>query len=223
MDVTAPLHAVTGVQRTPTRTGNDRTVGKDEFLKLFTTQLRYQNPLSPMDSTDFTSQLAQFSSLEQLQGINGQLQQLLAQQGVTQAAFSTGVLGKQVKFAGDRVNLKGTAEITYVLPADASGARITFIDGSGKPVREIVRGQEKAGQHTFTWDGKDGAGRALPEGLYTFRVEAFDASGTPIQVSAMSAGTVTGVSLVDNEVELTVDDQMTTRLGDIFQILGGGS
>jgi flagellar basal-body rod modification protein FlgD len=223
MDVSATTGTSPGVQNATAQSGGAATVSKDEFLMLFTAQLRYQNPLNPLNSTDFTSQLAQFSALEQLQGINGQLEQMRAQQKFTEAAFSTGLIGKKVKFAGDRVYLKGNAEISYTLPADAAAVKVIFFDGSGKTVRELVAGQQKAGAQSVTWDGRDKAGVALPEGVYTFKVEATGPSGAAMQVGAMSAGTVTGVGFIDNDVELSIDDAMTARLGDLYHILGGGN
>ncbi len=73
------------------------TLSKDDFLKLFTLQLKYQNPLKPMDSTEFTAQLAQFSSLEQLYNMNNGLQDLLAYQGSMNNGIIAGLLGKSVK------------------------------------------------------------------------------------------------------------------------------
>lgn len=76
----------------------DRTLGKDEFLRLFVAQLRAQNPLSPMDSTEFTAQLAQFSSLEQLNNISRGTERLLISQLSLQNTLSAGLIGKDVRF-----------------------------------------------------------------------------------------------------------------------------
>jgi len=77
-----------------------KTAIKDDFLRLFVTQLRYQDPLSPLDSAGFTAQLAQFSSLEQLTGIGARLEDLLLYQGALQNAIAAGLVGREVAFAG---------------------------------------------------------------------------------------------------------------------------
>jgi flagellar basal-body rod modification protein FlgD len=76
-------------------------LSKDDFLKLFVTQLRYQNPLDPMNNTEFTSQLAQFSSLEQLQNMNTQMNNLLLSQNSLQNTMISNLIGKQVKISGN--------------------------------------------------------------------------------------------------------------------------
>ncbi len=96
-----------------------KTLGKDEFLKLFTFQLRYQNPLKPMDSTEFTTQLAQFSSLEQLYNMNKNLQELLTYQNSLNNGMSTSLIGRRVKMQdGVTGNVTGVSfndGITYLV------------------------------------------------------------------------------------------------------------
>ncbi len=78
-----------------------KTLGQDDFLKLFVTQMKYQNPLNPMDSTEFTAQLAQFSSLEQLTNISSQLKDLTVYQNSLNNTLTTSFIGRKVKFTGD--------------------------------------------------------------------------------------------------------------------------
>ena len=103
MDVTA-LNTPTVASSPAPRDASQKTVGKDEFLRLFVTQLKFQDPLSPMDSTGFTTQLAQFSSLEQLTNINGGITSLLAYQNSQQNASAANLIGKQVGFRGKDAN-----------------------------------------------------------------------------------------------------------------------
>lgn len=77
-----------------------KTLGQDDFLKLFVTQMKYQNPLNPMDSTQFTAQLAQFSSLEQLTNISGQLKDLTVYQNSLNNTLTTSFIGRKVTFTG---------------------------------------------------------------------------------------------------------------------------
>jgi len=81
-----------------------KTMGKEDFLRLFTTQLKAQDPLNPMDSTQFTAQLAQFSSLEQLTNINTSLANMVSSQYSLQNVMATGMIGKEVQLANDEVH-----------------------------------------------------------------------------------------------------------------------
>jgi len=199
-----------------------KTLGKDDFLKLFTMQLRFQNPLNPMDSTEFTSQLAQFSTLEQMNNINTRLGDLLIYQNSIQNTLATSLIGKDVRVSSDEVYLKDRAEIIYSLSKDASKVKITIYDSNGKVVREIEKGRQNSGDNTYVWDGKDSGGNPLPEGSYKFKVEAFDASGNPVDVTTMAYGTVTGITFENNITYLVINNKLKVRLGDVKEIRQGG-
>jgi flagellar basal-body rod modification protein FlgD len=104
-------------------TGN--ALGKDDFLKLFTYQLKYQDPLSPLDSTEFTSQLAQFTSLEQLYNINENFQHLLSFQASLNNGIATSLLGKEIKLKDGTSGL-----VTRILFED--GATFLMLDNKKK-------------------------------------------------------------------------------------------
>ena len=101
---------MTGIASTYTTAGSGaatapkKELGKEEFLRLFTMQLRAQNPLKPMDSADMTTQMAQFSSLEQLTNINTNLNNLLLFQNSLQNVSATGMIGKRVAIANDEIH-----------------------------------------------------------------------------------------------------------------------
>jgi flagellar basal-body rod modification protein FlgD len=195
---------------------------KDYFLKLLTTQLQYQNPLNPMEGTEFTAQLAQFSTLEQLQDISSQMREMVMSQNSMQAALTTGMIGKRVKVKGEDVYLKDKAEIYYKLPQDAAKVKISIFDSTGKLVREVETTNQASGSRSFIWDGKDSNGNALPEGNYKFKVEAFNASGSPIEAAPLSGGTVTGVSFENNNIYLVLDGNRKILLSEVMEIINGG-
>ncbi len=99
MNVT-DLNNATAASSSPPLPAAQKTVGKDEFLRLFVTQLKFQDPLNPMDSAGFTTQLAQFSSLEQLTNLNDGMKSLLLSQNSLQNSLSANLIGKQVGFQG---------------------------------------------------------------------------------------------------------------------------
>lgn len=198
-----------------------RILSKDDFLKLFVTQLRYQNPLDPMNNTEFTSQLAQFSSLEQLQNMNTQISDLLLSQNSLQNTMISNLIGKKVKISGNEIILKENAEISYTLPEEASKMKISIYDAGGALVKEAELGQQTPGEKSYVWDGNDKNGTHLPEGQYSFAVEAFDASGTPVEVTTTVYGTVTGITFENNVTYLVIDGTYKTQLSEIEEIKGG--
>ncbi|OGW55957.1 MAG: hypothetical protein A2Y81_05170 [Nitrospirae bacterium RBG_13_43_8] len=198
-----------------------KTLGKDDFLKLFVTQLRYQNPLNPLDNNEFTAQLAQFSSLEQLSNMNSQLHDLLLFQNSLQNTLTSNLIGKQVKILGNEIYLKETGEISYTPQEDVSKVKISFYDSGGKLVREVNLGQQTAGEKSYVWDGTDNSGSRVPEGHYQVKVEAFDDSGNPVNVSTAVYGTVTGITFDNNITYLIINDSLKIQLSEIQEIKGG--
>lgn len=215
------ISTLDNVYNSPQSASPDRTLGKDDFLKLFTMQLRYQDPLNPLNNSEFTSQLAQFSSLEQLDNINTQLKDLLLYQNSLQNTLTSDLIGRKVRISGNEVYLKGNAEIGYTLPKDVSKVQISVYNSSGDLVKAVEMGQQTSGEQSYVWDGTDGNGNPLPEGQYTFHVEALDASGNPVDVSTTVYGTVTGITFDNNTTYLIVDERLRIQLSDIKEIKGG--
>lgn len=195
-------------------------MGKDDFLRLFVTQLKNQNPLSPMDSTGFTSQLAQFSSLEQLTNINTGISNLTLYQNSMQNALATGLIGKTVKVSGSQTSLTtgGAADINYSLTGNAAQVKMSISDANGKCVRQVILGPQNAGNATYSWDGKDNQGVALPSGTYTFKIDALNASGAAVPASTLMSGKVTGITFENNATYLVLTGGLKVQLGDIKEI-----
>ncbi len=195
-----------------------KTPGKDEFLKLLTMQLRYQNPLNPMDNTEFTSQLTQLSSLDALNNMVMQMNDMLLYQNSIQNTLTLNLIGKNVKFSGNQVSLKDKGEINYNLSANSSKVTISILDSSGKLIRKIEAGQHNSGANNYVWDGKDASGNKMPDGSYSFKVEALDASGNPVGVTTTSKGVVTGITFENNTTYLVIDGKTKFKLNEILEI-----
>jgi flagellar basal-body rod modification protein FlgD len=172
-------------------------MGKDDFLKLLFTQLKYQDPQNPVDDREFAAQLAQFSSLEQMTNLNtsfGQIKAALEQQG----KFSLlQAVGKTARADGDGLVADATGNMNGVfsLGSAATTVKVTVTDGGGTPLRTINLGATRAGESTFSWDGTVEGGMRVPAGQYRFFVEAADGAGTAVPSTTWTEGTVTGVSL----------------------------
>ncbi len=181
-------------------------LGKDDFMKLLVTQMENQDPLNPMKDTEFIAQLAQFSSLEQLYGINEGIQALVGAQRNAERSSAVAFLGKQVRFSGDTVAhaAGGSTSIGYSLPTSAQQVAVQIYGPDGRLVRKIDEGIRPAGSHRVTWDGRDNAGTAVPAGEYRYTVSGVDAGGKPVTGTTESAGTVTAVEYDESGAYLMV-------------------
>lgn len=189
----------------------------DTFLTLLTTQLQYQDPLDPMDTNEFTSQLVEFSGVEQAITTNKKLDQLVALQTDLQLNNAVGYIGKTVAADGIVLMLQdGESTITYDLGANAAQANILIIDELGNTVRTIA-GDTTFGHHEVVWDGLDDDGDPLPDGLYGFLVTAIDGDNQPVPLVQGIAGQVTGAKLVDGEVVLEIGE-LEIALTDVLAI-----
>ncbi len=171
-------------------------MGKDMFLKLMITQLKYQDPLSPQSNTEFTSQMAQFSSLEQLTNVNTNLASLSQINSSVANAQSLAMIGKEVKAAGNTVEVHNSSSsaITFSLPSDVGTSSIHITNSAGEVVATLNGGTLASGEHTVQWNAKDNAGNWLPDGTYTYAVDAKSVSGQTVDATTFMRGIVKSVS-----------------------------
>lgn len=179
---------------------------EETFMKLLTTQLRNQDPLSPLDSTQFTQQLVQMTSVEQ-QIYGNQLLESLVGQGGGSLTNAVGLIGRQVTAQGSTTGLSnGQASWAYNLPSAASDATIEVLDSTGRVV--FSRAAETgAGSHTFDWDGRSTTGAQQPDGDYRLIVTAHGADGQALTPTTYVSGVVTAVQTVDGTTQLTIGRQ----------------
>ncbi|HYD44489.1 MAG TPA: flagellar hook capping FlgD N-terminal domain-containing protein [Phenylobacterium sp.] len=201
------VDAVTATQSQQIANSRTRIADNFEtFLALLTAQLKNQDPLSPMDSNAFTQQIVQMTGVEQQLLTNDLLSKLVdnASRGLGEAVS---VLGKEVSaVASNRVLKDGEAEWLYHLGEGAKTVKLEVLDANGRVVRTLVPEDAKAGENTFTWDGKTDDGRELGNGgVYTLQVTAKDASNQTVSSRVLVKGIVTGVETTDGATMLTVN------------------
>lgn len=192
------------------------------FLKLLTTQLKYQDPLDPTDTSEFTSQLVQYSNVEQAIQTNEKLDKLLAMNNNNLGAQAVSYIGKVAQVLGDVMPLEdGQAQATYTLDKDVSNAVVMVKDSNGEIVYTENAGTS-AGTHIFKWDGKDKNGNQLADGAYQISVNTTVANGeTAASVITTILGKVTGVASDSNGVYIGLGDSVTANLNDILTIRDG--
>jgi flagellar basal-body rod modification protein FlgD len=211
------ISTIGGISAIREATGGN-VLGKDDFMTLLIKQLSHQDPLNPMDSSEFTSQLTEFSSLEELVNIKESLSGVLAYQQSMQNAAVANLIDKTVETRGDSFYMQDNAEVGYELGRDASSVIISVQDNSGATVWSGETGQHMAGMNAFKWNGTDINGNQLPAGKYTFSIDAKDISGNAVEASTIEKGLVTGISFEDGLTYLTLDGNRKINLSDIRSI-----
>lgn len=176
----------------------------DDFLTLLTTQLKHQNPLEPMDANEFTTQLVQFSSVEQAIAQNARLDSLIGLQKTAQVTDAVSFIGKTVEAAGDKMALAdGEGSFNYTLSKSAANVGVVIRNDLGQIVRTTT-GANQIGPHEFVWDGLNNQGVEMPDGTYTVEVSAIDDSGASYPVTTNIVGLVDGVTSQDGSIVLSV-------------------
>jgi len=182
----------------------------ETFLALLTSQLKNQDPLSPVDSNQFTAQLTQMAGVEQQLLTNDLLKGLLAAQGGGGLAGAATYIGKEATAAWSATKLTdGEATWSYELAANAASARLEVLDGSGNVVWSGDAPDRTTGVHDFTWDGKATTGNDGQDGqVYSLRVVARDAAGGAVDSQVLTRGRITGVEMYDGVPYLTVGNSI---------------
>ena len=204
------VDTVTNTQNTAatsgTNTGTQRLAESfDTFLVLLTTQMKNQDPLSPMDSGEFTQQIVQMTGVEQQLLTNDLLKQLVGTSG-DGVADAVSLIGKEVRAATDTANLSnGEAEWIYRLDREAQSVKIEVLDDKGSIVHVQALENVEGGEHDFSWDGKNVLGAQLADGgAYTLRITATDSAGAEVGHNTFIEGLVQAVEQVDGETYVTI-------------------
>ena len=172
-------------------------LGRSDFLKMFITQMQHQDPLNPLEGTEFTSQLAQFSSLEQLFNLSDNSAKLLETQDGLGRMQALNLIGKEILSEGNGLGLQenSTVQGTFQLQEAVSQCRVSIYDPEGNPIRILDLGAREGGEHHFHWDGLHSNGNPMPTGMYTYQIWARNQAAVDVEAQTRTSGVVTGVKL----------------------------
>ncbi len=177
----------------------------DTFLTMLTAQLKHQDPLSPMDSTEFTNQLVQFAQVEQQINGNDHLEELLKLQRNDLLSQAVSYIGSSIKAESDQLALQdANADFTYLLPEKAETLTMRILDASGMEVRTVEMTSVQAGEHVAAWDGTANGGAQLADGAYKVIVEYENGDGHERTARTSTIGRVTSVSAEDGVTMLSL-------------------
>lgn len=174
----------------------------NNFLTLLTTQLKNQDPLSPMDTTQFTQQLVEFSGVEQQINGNKKLDQLIGLQSTANAYGAVGFVGTQIAADSDQMPLQNKqGKFDYTIEHTSGTALLKITNSSGQLVM-VKQVDATVGTHPVEWDGTDFTGAQLPDGAYTIAVSYQDSAGTNYEAPITTYGTVDSATIADGAVSL---------------------
>jgi flagellar basal-body rod modification protein FlgD len=177
----------------------------NQFLILLTTQLQNQDPLNPMDSSEFTNQLVQFSQVEQAINTNQKLDDLVSMQLGSISSVALGYVGLDINYLSAEMTYDGAkpVKVSYALEQEAFSAKINILDEKGQLVFSKTV-DKSAGAHEFVWNGEHSGGGAVESGTYAVSIDALDSEGNKIDTSTVVSGRVRGIESQNGMVFLLV-------------------
>lgn len=198
----------------------------NKFLTLLVTQLQNQDPMNPLDNAQLTSQLAQLSTVTGVNKLNTTLETLKTSYQQAESMQAANIIGHGVLTAGKSINLSKSAALLGVdLATPADSVKVIIYNSTGKEVHSIDLGPQDAGTLPLGWNGstadldKDGKNIVLPDGAYTFSVEATRGGAKLTDAAALMFGSVASVSTGANGVKLNVPGVGSITMADVKQIL----
>lgn len=214
--------STTGTAATTAAAGKSMSsLGINDFITLMTTQLKYQDPTNPQDSTAFVAQLAQFSSVSGIQSMNTSITSLLSEMRSSQAVSATALVGHDVLVTADTAAVTSGDSVSGMIdtPTGTTAINMTVTDASGQVIRQFSVPAVSGGS-SFTWDGKDDSGAQVASGNYTFKPIA-SVYGTSQSVTSALTTKIGSVSIdaTDNSLLLNTSSLGSISLSDVRQII----
>ena len=196
-------------------------MGKDQFLKLLVTQLRYQDPLNPMDNTEFIAQLASFSSLEQMTNLNESFDNQTTMIQSMNNSMAASLVGQNVVVAASSFEYQSGQEVDcgYLINSQADEVVADIVDGTGKVIRSFTSVNVAAGRHDIFWDGLDNNGNEVFEGTYSIQVQARGADGMEVPAYATVIGLIDRVVYENGAAYFSVRGTVMP-IGSLLEVLG---
>lgn len=202
--------------------GRSEQLGQTEFLKLMVTQLNNQDPLKPMESGEFYTQIAQFSTVAGIQDLQGSFQQVATAMHSGQALQASAMVGRSVLVPSESVRLEAGGEISgeIEVPVGTSQLTVSLYDQAGQFVRRIDLGAQDSGTARFTWDGRDDDGEAVAPGNYFIETDMM-LNGQSFALDTLVASRVDSVTMGRNGqgITLNVAGIGPVALGDVKQVM----
>ena len=179
-------------------------VSKVDFMQLLVAQIQNQDPLSPMDNQQFTSQITQFTMLEEMEQTNAKLEEnLLVGQAINNTTM-LGLVGKQVTVEGNKLEVTGGMATENMIAVDAPAtATVEVLDRSGRVVATYQK-PLSSGLNDVTWNGKLDDDTVAEDGDYSLRVSVENSAGAELEFATLMTGAVDGLRYEGNQAVVIV-------------------
>jgi flagellar basal-body rod modification protein FlgD len=203
------------------KTAKNDALGKDAFLKLLITQLQHQDPLNPLDDKEFIAQLAQFSSLEQMNNISEGINALVNKTQAQDMLNSVNYIGKEVVASGSSVSKFGEAvsPVFFTLNGPASEVQVNVYDNNNNLIRSEKLAAMQAGEFQYLWDGRDYTGAMADNGSYNVYFSAEGPKGEPVFVDTEVSGTIMALERIDGATHFRLNDGRKVAFADIKKVV----
>ena len=180
------------------------TLDREDFMKLFVTQLQYQDPMKPMDSAEMASQMAQFNMVDLMYENNEAMGRLVSSDESRTRLQAVSFLGHEVRYDGTSLVIgeDGMKPFDIVVDKPCASCKITIRDENGQVVKTWDAGEMLPGIHAIPWDGTDINGDPVSEGIYSVQIEAADADGQKVEISTRTTGEVAGITYPEEGLPL---------------------
>ena len=209
-----------GAAATGSATGATPAVNQQQFMQLLIAQLQHQDPTQPVQGTEFVTQLAQFSLVEQSVNQTTQLGSISTQLAGLSNDQASQLVGKTVSINGSSTTFNGSVATPANATLSAAAAQIsaTITDSKGNVVRTLSLQPHAAGPMAIPWDGRDSSGQPVASGSYTVGVTAADSNGNPVSVSQSVSGVVANVSFATGSPEITLASGASAPISQIVSV-----
>ncbi|MGV1099430.1 flagellar hook assembly protein FlgD [Thiovibrio sp. JS02] len=196
------------------------SLDRNDFMTLFITQMQHQDPLEPMDSYEMASQLAQFSNMEATMKMSDNMEKLLEYQTSQNNLQLLTLIDKEVQGYGNSMGVVDgkTTSTEFTLADAADTCSIEIYDAAGRMVDTVKVGYAASGTHELSWDAVNPNGETVPDGLYTYKVNALNSQGQKIDVDYRTTGRVTGVQFDSGVARVSVDNHISMNVSDVLVV-----
>lgn len=195
-------------------------LGQADFLRLMTEQLKHQDPLNPMENSAFLGQLAQFSTVQGIQDLNGTVNGFAHVMQADQILRGTSLIGREVLVPSDALALGPEGDAGGAVAAPAPGTvTVRITDANGQSVRTLEIPAAGAGEVAFAWDGTDASGERLPPGNYTIAAHHTDSAGDSVSLGTYVRSRVESVSVGNDGLYLDLHGIGTAPIGYVLRVL----
>jgi flagellar basal-body rod modification protein FlgD len=208
----------TGIPATNSVADPNLSLNEQDFLQLMTAQIKSQDPLNPLQNSEFFSQIAQLSTVSGIDALNSNFSTLSSQLTSNQSLQAASLVGHYVMVAGSQAQLTSAGLAGAVDVPSSGDVKVNIRDASGQLVKTIDLGTQSAGTTTFGWDGTDASGNAMATGTYT--IDASVTSGNSSVAAATEvAAQVESVTLGSSGLMLNLAGLGSTAFSNVTQIL----